>query len=62
MIHGRGGGGTPGTSIVSVALAFDPGGGAAALAAVRSGRYPVRRGQSVGVLLCGANTTAVSFE
>jgi threonine dehydratase len=37
-------------------------GGAAALAAVLSGRYPVRAGQSIGVLLCGANTTAVSFD
>ncbi len=37
-------------------------GGAAALAAIASGRYPVRRGQSVGVLLCGANTTAVNFD
>ena len=37
-------------------------GGAAALASVLSGRYPVRAGQSIGVLLCGANTTAVSFD
>jgi threonine dehydratase len=36
-------------------------GGAAALAAVISGRYPARRGERVGVLVCGANTTAVSF-
>jgi threonine dehydratase len=36
-------------------------GGAAAMAAVLSGRYPVSRGERVGVLVCGANTTAVSF-
>jgi threonine dehydratase len=36
-------------------------GGAAALAAVISGRYPASRGERVGVLVCGANTTAVSF-
>jgi threonine dehydratase len=36
-------------------------GGAAALAAVLSGRYAVSRGERVGVLVCGANTTAVSF-
>ena len=37
-------------------------GGAAATAALLSGRYPVKRGQRIGVLLCGANTTAVSFD
>ena len=37
-------------------------GGAAALAALTSGAYRARAGQSIGVLLCGANTTAVSFE
>ena len=37
-------------------------GGAAALAAVISGRYSVRAVQSIGVLLCGANTTAVNFD
>ena len=42
-------------------LVAEPG-GAAALAAVTSGRYPVRAGQSVGILLCGANTTAVNFD
>jgi threonine dehydratase len=36
-------------------------GGAAALAAVVSGRYPVSRGERVGVLVCGANTTAVTL-
>jgi threonine dehydratase len=36
-------------------------GGAAAMAAVISGRYQTRRGERVGVLICGANTTAVSF-
>jgi threonine dehydratase len=37
-------------------------GGAAALAAVLSGRYAVSRGERVGVVVCGANTTAVSFD
>lgn len=37
-------------------------GGAAAMAALLSGRYPVKPGQRIGVLLCGANTTAVSFR
>jgi threonine dehydratase len=36
-------------------------GGAAALAALLSGRYVPGSGERVGVLLCGANTTAVSF-
>jgi threonine dehydratase len=36
-------------------------GGAAALAAVLSGRYQAQRGERLGVLVCGANTTAVSF-
>ena len=36
-------------------------GGAAARAAIVSGRYRARRGERVGVLVCGANTTAVSF-
>jgi len=36
-------------------------GGAAALASVLSGRYRVGRGERVGVLVCGANTTAVSL-
>jgi threonine dehydratase len=36
-------------------------GGAAALAALLSGAVETSPGQTVGVLLCGANTTAVSF-
>ena len=36
-------------------------GGAAAMAAVLSGRYVARPGERVGVLVCGANTTAVQF-
>ena len=36
-------------------------GGAAAMAALLSGRWKARPGQTIGVLLCGANTTAVSF-
>jgi len=36
-------------------------GGAAALAAVLSGRYRPGHGERVGVLVCGANTTAVSL-
>lgn len=36
-------------------------GGAAACAALFSGRYEPRTGERVGVLLCGANTTAVDF-
>ena len=37
-------------------------GGAAAMAALLSGVVQAERGQTVGVLLCGANTTAVSFD
>jgi len=37
-------------------------GGAAAFAAVLSGRYKPSSGERVAVLLCGANTTAVRFE
>jgi threonine dehydratase len=37
-------------------------GGAAAFAALLSGRYQPQAGERVGVLLCGANTTAVDFE
>jgi threonine dehydratase len=37
-------------------------GGAAAMAALLSRRFGVRKGQTIGVLLCGANTTAVSFQ
>jgi len=37
-------------------------GGAAALAALVSGAWKPRPGQTVGVLLCGANTAAVEFR
>ena len=37
-------------------------GGAAAFAALLSRRYKPERDERVGVLLCGANTTAVSFS
>jgi threonine dehydratase len=37
-------------------------GGAAAFAALLSGRYKPSVGERVAVLLCGANTTAVKFE
>ena len=36
-------------------------GGAAAFAALLSGRYRPRAGERVGVLVCGGNTTAVEF-
>jgi threonine dehydratase len=36
-------------------------GGAAAFAALLSGRYKPQRGERVGVLVCGGNTTAVDF-
>lgn len=36
-------------------------GGAAAFAALLSGRYQSKTGERVGVLLCGANTMAVDF-
>lgn len=36
-------------------------GGAAAFAALQSGVVEAARGQTVGILLCGANTTAVDF-
>jgi threonine dehydratase len=36
-------------------------GGAAAFAALLSGRYAPRRGEHVGILLSGGNTTAVNF-
>ena len=41
-------------------VATEPG-GAAAMAALLCGRYQPRRGEHVGVLVCGANTTAVNF-
>lgn len=37
-------------------------GGAAALAALLSGAWKAKPGETVGVLLCGANTTAVKFD
>jgi threonine dehydratase len=42
-------------------LVTEPG-GAAAFAALLSGRYKPQAGEHVAVLLCGANTTAVKFE
>jgi threonine dehydratase len=42
-------------------LVTEPG-GAAAFAALLSGRYKPSAGERVAVLLCGANTTAVKFE
>lgn len=41
-------------------VAVEPG-GAAAFAALLEGAYVPKNGERVGVLLCGANTTAVSF-
>ncbi len=41
-------------------LVLEPG-GASAFAAILSGAYKPDRGERVGVLLCGANTTAVDF-
>jgi threonine dehydratase len=37
-------------------------GGAAAFAALLSGRYQPSPRERIAVLLCGANTTAVNFE
>ena len=37
-------------------------GGAAAYAALISGKYQPGKNERVGVLVCGGNTTAVSFE
>jgi threonine dehydratase len=45
----------------SLRVVTEPG-GAAAFAALLSGRYTSRQGERVAVLLCGANTTAVKFE
>ena len=42
-------------------VATEPG-GAAALAALLSGRYQAQAGERVGVLVCGGNTTAVNFD
>jgi threonine dehydratase len=36
-------------------------GGAAALAAVLSGVFAAKPGQRIGIVLCGANTSAVQF-
>jgi threonine dehydratase len=44
----------------SLRIVTEPG-GAAAFAALLSGGYQPRAGERVGVLLCGANTTAVDF-
>jgi threonine dehydratase len=41
-------------------IASEPG-GAAAMSAILSGRYVAERGERVGVLVCGGNTTAVDF-
>ena len=32
------------------------------MAALLSSRYPAKAGQRIGVVLCGANTTAVKFD
>jgi len=42
-------------------LVAEPG-GAAAMGALLSGKYVPQKGERVGVLLCGANTTAVKFD
>jgi len=42
-------------------IAVEPG-GAAAFAALQSGRWRAPPGSPVGVLLCGANTGAVQFQ
>ena len=42
-------------------VAVEPG-GAAAMAALLSGRYQAKRGERIGILVCGANTTALSFS
>jgi threonine dehydratase len=44
-----------------VRLVAEPG-GAAAFAALLSGKYVVAPGERVAVLVCGANTTAVNFD
>lgn len=44
----------------NVRIATEPG-GAAAMAAILSGRYVPREGERVAVLVCGSNTTAVDF-
>ena len=37
-------------------------GGSAAFSALLSGRYKATAGQRIGVVICGANTTAVNFN
>lgn len=44
----------------SLRVVTEPG-GAAAFAALLSGRYPHKAGERIGVLVCGGNTTAVDF-
>jgi threonine dehydratase len=44
-----------------VRIVAEPG-GAAAFAALRSGKYLPRSGERVGVIICGGNTTAVAFN
>ena len=45
----------------SMRIVAEPG-GAAAFAALLSGRYKPSPGERIAVLICGANTTAVKFE
>ncbi len=45
----------------SLRLVLEPG-GAAAFAALHSGAYKPSKGERVGVLLCGGNTTVVDFK
>jgi threonine dehydratase len=45
----------------SLRIVAEPG-GAAAFAALLSRRYQVAPRRTIGVLLCGANTTAVRFD
>ena len=45
----------------SIRVVAEPG-GAAAFAALQSGAWKAKPGSTVGVLLCGANTTAVKFD
>lgn len=45
----------------NVRVAAEPG-GAAAMAAILSGRYVPSQGERIAVLVCGSNTTAVDFD
>jgi len=45
----------------SLRVVAEPG-GAAAFAALVSGKYAPASGERIGVLLCGGNTTAVDFD